>query len=185
MALQDFTTWTEVDPNSHITVTSTKITFNPLIRNEDAYVYKDYGAAFWSGDFSHDFTLKIDSGANNVGGVIGGWLLANNIDDFKGLQDAGYDFLVMQLNMNTTESVTVYEVILRERYSSTYYSDIWSGQAAEDTVYYCTLSRDEAVGTYGTLYLDFYSDSGRTSLVKAMSVTLHANLDFRYLFALS
>ena len=47
MAVEDFTTYTEVDPNSRITVSSTKVTWASVQRDEDAYVYKDKGVNYF------------------------------------------------------------------------------------------------------------------------------------------
>lgn len=52
MANQDLTTWTEVDPNGWLSVTSSTITFTGLTAADDTTcVYKDQGAAFYSGNF--------------------------------------------------------------------------------------------------------------------------------------
>ena len=44
MAVEDFTGYTEVDPNTRIAVIASKVTWTALAKNEDAYVYKDFGA---------------------------------------------------------------------------------------------------------------------------------------------
>jgi len=53
--VEDFTTFTEVDPGSHISKTPTEITHIGYT-DEDAYIYKDYGAGFW-GDFEFNFEV--------------------------------------------------------------------------------------------------------------------------------
>ena len=40
-AVEDFTTYTEADPNSKITVTSSKIDVDTMRSDDEGYVYKD------------------------------------------------------------------------------------------------------------------------------------------------
>ncbi|MCL4873868.1 hypothetical protein KJ039_07295 [bacterium] len=67
-----------------------------------------------------------------------------------------------------------------------------SGDIATDTytceqgkIYYLEIERDEAVGTYGTLYCRIYDDEARTNLVDTLSLTLRAAQDLRYVYALN
>ena len=57
MPTEDFTTYTEADPNNHLSETSSRVTAAALIRNESAYVYKDFGADHFD-DFTHDFDMR-------------------------------------------------------------------------------------------------------------------------------
>jgi hypothetical protein len=52
-----------------------------------------------------------------------------------------------------------------------------------DTPCWLTVVRDEAVGTYGTLYCYIYSDADRQTLVDTLTVALSVKVDFRFLFA--
>ena len=46
--VEDYTTFIEIDPNNHITITSaTKIDWSGLASNEVAHVYKSYGVDFF------------------------------------------------------------------------------------------------------------------------------------------
>lgn len=52
MANEDFTTWTEVDEATYLSVTSSRVTFAGYPATLDTTcVYKDLGAGFYSGDF--------------------------------------------------------------------------------------------------------------------------------------
>ncbi|HLC17491.1 MAG TPA: LamG-like jellyroll fold domain-containing protein, partial [Thermodesulfobacteriota bacterium] len=177
---EDFTTYTEVDPNSHISKISGRTTFTLMHRNEDAYVYKDMGAAHFSEDFTHEFTLHLSFIEGSSLNVV--WMLSNNIDDYKGHQDNSYDFL----NISTLYySAGVYRLKLSERVGANEYTNSPAVYLNEDTTYYIRVVRDEAVGTYGTLYFYIYSDAARTNLVNSGSVTLHALSDFRYIYAVN
>lgn len=50
--MEDFTTFTKVDPNSHIVVVSAAHIDFTNWDNESTYLYRDYGADFFS-DFTH------------------------------------------------------------------------------------------------------------------------------------
>jgi hypothetical protein len=55
--------------------------------------------------------------------------------------------------------------------------------ASTDTLYYLTIERDEGIGTYGTIYVYIYSNSGRTTLVDTLSVLVEAaTIDYRYIY---
>ena len=62
---EDFTTYTKVDPNSRITVTASKVSFAGLASNESAYVYKDKGANYFAGNFTHKFDCKFTAHTSN------------------------------------------------------------------------------------------------------------------------
>ena len=55
MAIEDFSTYTETDPNSKIAVTSSKIDVSAIDRGDNAYVYDDKGSNFFDGDFEFLF----------------------------------------------------------------------------------------------------------------------------------
>ena len=177
MALQDFTTYTEVDPNSRYTATSTKIDVAGLDRSEDAYVYKDYGVNFFAGDFTHKITAYIGSASQNGGFLRMAWGLANALNDVSGLRGAAENYLECYITKNDASNRTIN---IAEYYGSNGVDT--SINLSLDTPYYLTIVRDEAVGTYGTLYCYIYSDSARTTLVDTLTITLRAKVDFRYLY---
>lgn len=174
MATENFTTYTEVDPNSHITVTSAaQINFAGLAKNEDAYCYSDKGVAHFSGDFEHlaEIQMTSDVGTDGTGGFI---TLSNIVDDIQGIKTASGDALYCRWEEGGA-TLYVWEDIAGTSYFSSY-----AGSYA--TPYYIKFERDEAVGTYGTLYLYIYSDPARTNLLATRSIALHEKEDFRYIF---
>ena len=74
-------------------------------------------------------------------------------------------------------------VYLRELHGQTPYDDSWLSTVNTD--YYPKVKRDEAVGTYGTIYAYIYSDADRTSLSDTLSVALHEKRDFRYIYGIN
>ncbi len=177
MALEDFGTYTEVDPNSHITKTTRRITVAGLTSQEDAYVYLDKGAAFFDGDFTHDIT--VEATAVTADGRFYFWALTNAIDDMKGIDDASGSYLAAFIYGAGTNNIDIY---IEESDSGGIFQDAWTAPAM-DTPYYLKIIRDEAVGTYGTLYCYIYSDINRSTLVDTLLTTLRTSKkDFRYIF---
>lgn len=177
---ENFTSYVETDPNSHITVTSSsKIDFSSLPRNEDAYVYKDFGANFFSGNIELLFEVSLASGDNFCHFNIT-W--ANAVDDISGIDTANGDALNVLLykNNSTTAGIQVRELDAGTFYNGTAYVSL-----SLSTTYYCKFVRDDNAGTYGTIYLYTYTDSARTNLIDTQSVALHTSKkDFRYFYAL-
>ena len=178
--LEDLTTYIEVDPNGRLVVDSAKVVATALSRNEDAYVYKDFGIDHFDGDFSHLARFKPVT-SSDTGAVIFPYLLANTVDDAFGIQSGGGSYL----GCFFISAASITQLRLRESDSGTTYDDISAGLSL-GTNYWPDYSRDEAVGTYGTFYGDIYDDIDYTSLFDALSVTLHTNKkDYRYAYAIN
>lgn len=174
---EDFTTYTEVDPNSRITKTATRVTWTGLTRNEEAYVYDDKGSNFFAGNFTHYLTIKFTAKETSCEGGI--WALTNLLDDLRGIDfDSAGDYLALQFfNPTIPDELRLF------------LSEIDGGAQAVSgnflptvgTVYYLKIVRDESVGSFGTLYCYIYSDAARTTLLSTLSVALNTSKkDFRY-----
>lgn len=177
-ATEDFTTFTEVDPNAHIAKIAGTITFTALHRDEDAYVYKDYTAAHFAGDFTHYIDVYIDD--FTLDGVVYPWSVTNTIDDGNGIKGANGDMqCIMIRNASGTYHIEVRQYENGNDHASTSY------EFALDTTYYLTIVRDEAVGAFGTLYCYIYDNVARGGgdLLDTLTLTLSvAKVDFRYCF---
>lgn len=174
MGYEDFTTYTEVDPNNHITVTASKVTFTDLARNEDAYIYKDYGVDHFNGDFTHKFEIAYTEVTDN--GVVGFWNMANAVDDFRGLTLANEDFILMY-NLENNFSLAVVEngVNVDEDISP----------SATGNVHYVTLDRDDDGGANNTgrytAYIRTGSHTGPLFDTLIVDSSAGEQNDFRYL----
>jgi len=173
MANEDFSGYTEVDPNSNIVVTSSRSTFTNLQRNEDAYVYKDKGAGHFDGDFEHLVTCLFDNYTSSGKSTI--WGIANEVNDMWYFDDTQKDFLWAFFYHGASNVL-----YLKEDGPAGSVSDSFAPSL--DTPYYLKIKRDENVGDYGTLYCYIYSDEARTNLLDTLSITLHAKIDFRYIY---
>jgi len=171
------TDFAEVDPNSKLTVGNYSITFDSLSRDESAYVYRDCGVDYWDGDFEHRLVTKAT--AYSDFGFVAVWALANSVADAKALLDAGGS-LFLAWYWNGSE----WALYLREAPGDGTVNSDNSIALAADTPYYVVIVRDESVGTYGVLRCYIYSDSGYTTLVDTLIITLQAKVDWRYLYAI-
>jgi len=175
----DFTSpaWTEEDPGTDIVVTAPKVAWTALPRNLDSYVYYDFTAAYFDGDFRHEFEISathVDDGA-----IVVFWMLSNDIDDISGLMGANKSLLGAFIDYGASN----WYITLVERDGAASYQQN-SANFSYDTPYYITIVRDESVGTYGTFYCYIYSDMARTVLVDKQELTLHTSKkDFQYLFS--
>jgi len=179
MALEDFTSYTESDPNSHLAVTATRATFTDYADNENIFLSSDKGAAYFNGDFTHLVDMKITayvSGADNLGI----WAVTNSVVDMDPTPADGALFL-RAYNTGGTNYFALLEASGGVEYAiGTQYT------FSLNTTYYLKIVRDEAVGAFGTLYLYIYSDAARTTLLATKSGALHTSKqDFRYLFGVT
>lgn len=178
---EDYTSYTKVDPNSRISVTTSRVTWTDLTRNEDAYVYYDKGNDYFDSTFNHNFTLNITSGDVSSSLFSTPWMVANSIDTISGiLGNASDDALMLEFfYTGATARLYLNENIGVTSNESGYY------QISLNTEYFITIQRNESVGTYGTLYAYIYSDSVRETLLSTLNLTLTEKNDFRYIYAIS
>lgn len=184
MAVENFTTYTEVDPNSRISKTATKVTWTLLTRDEDAYVYLDKDADYFNGDFTIYLTHRTTAVSASGTRVLGCWSLTNTIDDLWGIYVANGDWLAVLAGQTLGGAGAPTLWLVECDGGSQYGSPANPYEIALNTDYYLTVIRDESVGTYGTLYLYIYSDASRTTLLDTQTLTLHAKVDFRYIYAI-
>ena len=165
MATEDFTTYTEVDPNGRVAVTASKLDVNGMLRNEDAYVYANKDADFFGATFDHDLTVTRASADQSF--LVGVWCLSNTVDDLYALY------------IGTEQALTVSffnkSIFLRECEQND--TDSYVG-TVNGGIYYLTIERT------GETVLDvrIYSDSGRTTLTDTISVAVPYGRRYQYIF---
>lgn len=164
MAYEDFTTYTETDTGSKVTVTASKITYTAVTSAE---VVKDFGAGHFDGDFEHLMTIQM-GGSSAYGNVV--WYL---LDIAYPIEYSRHVALVWG-GYSPGGRIAISE------YGP--YDDVMAAQSLPKT-YYPKFKRVESVGTYGTLYGYIYSDAARTSLDDTLSLALHSKEDLRVLSA--
>ena len=168
---EDFTTYTEQDPNDRLSITANTITVTGLTRNEDAYVYDDKGADHFGATFEHLLDTQCSSSTEPYAASVC-WAVSNLVDD------AQYWWA------NQSQAADVYwynnplEMIIVETEAQV--SDTSVGLSA-DTRYYLAVERTGETA----LECRIYSDSARTTLVDTITVSLPSGRRYRYVFAVN
>lgn len=184
MATEDFTTYTEVDPNSHLTQTAARSTYTGLTRSEVAYLYKDYGVAHFNASFRHNFDFKMSSGTAAGNGSAVHWALTNTLND-------------MQANQNAKNAEIGFWIFYGDTTLTCYIEEVTSlgnSELATDTTslslnvaYFGQAFFDSTVGTFGTLYIYVYPTAtdrtNGTNKTMTLTGTLTATVSFRYLMS--
>ena len=179
MTVEDFLLYTEEDPLSNISKTSTRITFADLRRGTVAHVHYDKGDAYFDGDFEILLTVRLSEAQSEA--LEFGWALTNDVANFKAIADANKSAFGLRW-YHTGVKLNLEGIELDDGYE---YSAIEAYEISTNTTYYLKIVRDESVGAYGTLYFYIYSDPDRNNLLATMTATLHSpKKDFRHLFGL-
>jgi len=161
-----------------------RVNFTDLGRDEDAWLYYDKGLGHFNGNFLHRekcYAIHVDSS-----GLAVVWMLANTVDDLKGIIDASEDSLSLSLADRFGLGYLRFE--LTECDGGATFSDL-TNCGDFDTTYFVEIERDESVGLHGTLYAyickdDYYHDGG--TLEATISTVLHTNKkDFRDIYAVN
>jgi hypothetical protein len=186
--LEDYTTYTEVDQGSDITVAANTITITGFLsRTQTGYVYKDKGAAHFSGDFTHRLKVNISAIQTNTIAVV--WGLSNTVGDEKGWRDASDDSICIRFA--TAISWERIYLVLDENGSSPS-NDYYQGWSTS-TDYYLTIDRDDDGGSNSTglytLYIcttNYYGEGGAV-LVDTLTAQSSAGEqnDFQYCYGLA
>jgi len=175
-----------ISTSSHplYTISSGNVTFTNLPRNENNYVYKDFGANYFSNNFIIYEDVMLTSA--DVNSLAYSAVLANTIGSMYTIYFSGDG---NSLNWSFQHgNVSSYTITLAEVHAGVGYASAVTINL--DTIYYLKIFRNESVGMYGALILDVYSTSvlrnaGATGDVGRASLTLHAKHDFRYLYSLN
>jgi hypothetical protein len=163
---EDLTGYTEVDPNSHISKTSSRVTAADLDQDESAYLYKDFGANYFDGiDLKFAFhEISTSDAAFNID--VG---FANTVNS----NDAWTSPLDIYINLYSG-SISI------GLYNGDDYDE--SIDLNEDTTYYLWLTR--AAGS-DTATLKIYSDSGFTTLLDTLTLSGFGTTKWRYFYPIT
>jgi len=169
ITFENLLTYTEVDPNSRIEVTTTRATGTGLTWSESARVYKDKGMNFFNA-LDIDFVINATE-ISTVNDMLITLSLANRI---TGLSKFGStDISVVFYNSAGVK----YIYLIKGTWAN---KDTYA--CSSNTVYYCTLER--AVGA-DVVYLKIYSDSARTVLLDTLSRSGFGVVKWKYIYAMN
>ena len=180
MAYEDFTTYTEVDPNSHLTVTANRITSSSLTQNETAYVYKDKGVDYYNGALEFGLTVEVDNRTiiDGSGGPLEFFALTNDLNDIWTLQSTGKSLIyIFTVGSSFYASVRHNGTLVGEAIANIP-SFTWG------TPYYLTVKRYvDYDASNDAISIEVYSNSSRTTLIDSdISLINKSNRDsFRYI----
>jgi hypothetical protein len=177
MATEDLldASYDEVDTDSEITVTTDRVTWSGTDThdNKGHWLVKDFGAAFFDGDFVHHFTVEHTAASASTHPQC--WMMSNAVDGYGPLYDANATFLSCSFEGD-------FDLHIDDIDAGTEYRD-WAASVSINTVYYIEIERDESVTTNGTFYLRLYSDANRETLIETLSLALtQSKTDYRYYF---
>ena len=168
MALENFLTYTEVDPNNRYAVAANTITVTGLKANEDAWVVGDKGAGHF-GDFVHDVDVNWSASTADSRGVV--WAVSNVIDDAKfWVTNASQALAVIVAGMSTERRLYFFNTE-----DASYPYIVWSLGAK----YY----RVTRVGA--SCVVTAYSDAARTNLTGQINGSAPAARTYRYVFGVN
>lgn len=175
-AYEDFTIYTEVDvPANHIQLVGTNHIDFEAHRDEDCYLYKDYGVDYFT-DFEHWVDVRIVSGsANYVGNYV--WALAHVIDDMKGIRDANEEALGIQFYYNTVVDVSL---VLVELEGGNYHED--TILISLNTWYYLKIIKSGVSLTCEICSTEAKRIIGGAVDIGTLSLTLVASHSHRYVY---
>lgn len=175
---QDFTAYAQTDPSGVWATTATRCTGTAVPANEDSYVTKDFGAAYFSGDFRHYLDVCVTNTGSNAFCVYVPWALSDDLDDTANLNDA------LLVQMYWTDA-THCSLRIQEVYDGTVVSSATIYSCVEGTAYYLDIYRDDDEGDFGTFYCDVYASAALRYAEGAKLGTEHIHLsqknDYQYL----
>ena len=172
MATEDFTTYTETDADSKLSVLASIATFTAAATRYKTYnLYYDKGAGHF-GNFTHLITILTHN--NTAGGTsmeTTHWMVSNQTGDGRAGEVSTHGLQVYSYGY--TGSPYQFAVYDHNSGNADYYI------ATPASLWYCTISRSST-----TLQMLIYSDSGRTSLTDTVSVSCETTT-YRYISAIS
>lgn len=180
MAVEDFTTYDEHDPNGVISFSGTnEIDVNSIDRDNRATVIDNKGVGHF-GNFEHYVEAK--SAYKNSYGYGYVWAVDDNGGDGANHRDMRYhianDESCMAVRMFRSGSSTKYIRLFGQIEAGATNTDDWNSASA-DTWYYLVIERS---GTTATCKI--YSDASHTNLLDTLTVTCEST-SYRYIWGFS
>jgi hypothetical protein len=175
--LEDWSAYSEVDPNSHIALEDSDKRINhDNYQDETAYLYLDYGVDGLD-NFDHIFSFKITSSESHSYCFIP-WMVSNNLEDVKTARDtAGHYFAYLGVNNNNG----VFNTFAQVKDSGGIGTSGSNPSISLNTTYYCRVIKDQGTDKI-TFYIYTSEDMEVENLLWSETFTLDNGLDFRYRF---
>jgi len=175
---ENFSNYTEVDPNGHITYNDTHIVSN-LTRPEVAYLYDDKGVGYFT-DFTHrieaNATWGSDWGHNTI------WMVADAINCTDALKSSDETGIYVYFYDDSSNL----QIALSEVYGTSIYTDTYT-PASYDTTYYFLNKKTGTTMQTGIYSSSVLRDAGNATDgdVDNLNLILHADHSLQYVYGTS
>ena len=174
MALERFTTYTELDENDHIEVSNFLLDVNGITTSEDAWVYKDMGAAHFGETFEHD--VKVTIRTSDLESICVLWAVSNVVEDRYYWYENASQAVCLFCNYLTVDRG--YRFILKNEETGAV--DVTADKFISlDTPYYLVPKRTSDTSTSCLIYLD----AAKTNLLDTLTVAITAGRTYEHIFA--
>lgn len=167
---QDWTTYTENDPNNRLTETPTVLTVAAMQKDEDCWLRYDAGIGAFGNTFQHDVDMKVTARSDMCFGAF--WEVSNTLNDVQYLRDNTLPGIVCYARSGV--GVATFDFYIEE--TKTLASDSYLAQAV-NIYFYCTIQRTAA----NACQCRIYSDAARTTLLDTISIAVDTT-SHRYIF---
>ena len=156
---------------SQITTDSTRWTYGTVTRETDQYTYYDFGASYFSGSAYFESTIYASATAG-TGNKTLNTAFTNYVNDWSGYSggEAGGEIFGSSANANI-----LYALVNNGT------QPFFSSALTFSTPYYVRTGFFSALGRYGAIVIQIYSDLSRTALVDTEISLRIANDTYRYL----
>jgi len=174
MGKEDLTTWTENDPNGHLSHTADRSTFTNLARtDENTYLYKNKAGLLQN--FTYYFALKISSLTSATQTVrFQPFAVINALDDYQDNRINNVPQFGLQIR-SSLSTTTFWFVCFEALSVANSYFDAGPANKSVGTTYYIKITK---AGTSLNIYI--YSDPGFTTLIETLGLILHADHNLTY-----
>ncbi|MGD8237836.1 MAG: hypothetical protein PVH68_04750 [Armatimonadota bacterium] len=169
MATEDFTTYTETDPNSHITVTSSKLDVDGMSENEDAHAHDDKGADHFGATFTHD--VEVTPQETYTGGQGWAWCISNAVDDANDWYSNSSEAIAFRVVHPSANQFEFWDFEDTE-------SDVANFSWTSTSTYYITVERTSETAIEARIY----SDSGRSTLEDTLALSVTDGRRYQHVF---
>lgn len=178
----NFNGYITIDPAGKLTISidGSRITITNQTLFDTNYVYFDYGIDFWDGDFSYPFTIQANSVTTSGAAPFSPAVFSNVLDSIYNSTTGGW--LPSSIHVLQECGSSFYNITCRSFNASRVQDgfDFSHGGYVNTTPYYPEFRR---VGA--TVYVDIYSDPGRSVWEDTLSMTPGSVIKFRYHFGFS
>ena len=166
--VEDYTTYTEIDPSGHFAVASARIDFNLVTRGEQAYVYAQRSIPK---EFTHTLETCLTGYDSEEYSRVIIWAVSNQIGAHESCDD------LLSASLYQRYGNTLY-IQLMERVDGTLKVSDEKTLINKDVHYYLTITK-----TGLTLTLKAYDDSARTQLKGTVILSLHSDIAYNTVYA--